>query len=122
MLIAALLLTLQPPPPGEPERPRESAGERMQAELAPAGDPYAEAARAWGDCVRVRAGEAAAAGGSKEAAVDAGLAACATEEAAMRAVWEREFDAARAGRVMAEYRQVQRDSALRYVRQLRRER
>lgn len=121
MLITALLLALQPPS-GEPERPRESAGERMQAELAPPGDPYAEAARAWGDCVRVRAGEAAAAGGSEEAAVDAELAACATEEAAMRAVWEREFDAARAARVMTEYRQVQRNSALRYVRQLRRER
>jgi hypothetical protein len=122
MLIAALLLVLQPPPPGEAQRPRESAGERMQAELAPAEDPYAQAARAWGDCVRVRAGEAAAAGTAEAPAVEAGLADCAAEEAAMRAVWEQELGAARAERVMAEYRQVQRESALRYIRQLGRER
>lgn len=119
MFLVALLLASQSPS-RPPERPRKSAGEEMRAELAPAADPYAEAARAWGACVRARAGEAAAAGTAEAAAIEAGLAACAAEEAALGALWAGEFDASRAARMMAEYREAQRGSALRYLRQARR--
>ena len=121
MILIALAFAVQSPS-RPPERPRESAGEEMRAELAPAADPYAEAARAWGDCVRARAAEAAAAGTADAAATEAGLAACAPEEAALAALWEREFEAARVARMMAEYRGIQRESALRYLRQARRNR
>lgn len=121
MILAALALALAAQPPSRPpERPRESAGETMRAELAPPADPYAEAARAWGACVRARAGEAAAAGTAEAAAIEAGLAACAAEEAALAALWAGEFEAARSARMMTEYREAQRDAALRYLRQARR--
>ncbi len=121
MILAALLLVLASQPPSRPPGPpRESAGEEMRAELGPAADPYAEAARAWGDCVRARAGEAALAGMADAAATEAGLAACAAEEAALAALWAHEFEAARGARMMAEYREIQREAALRYLRQARR--
>ncbi len=75
LIAAALLLQAAAPPPAAPKTD----------------SPYEAAARPWAECTRRHAVAAKAAPGKEEEAADAAFAACAAEEAVMRAEMVRQL-------------------------------